>query len=121
MQSQLILKRNDITFFLFLDSLSQLPVDATFKFYKVGKASPSLEFNTIMRFSKNVHLSELKKLLINQHIKGIDLIKKFPTYDVTIHVKKKDKLYTAHTQFQWVEISQLLGEGYSLLGNKSTV
>lgn len=74
-----------------------------------------------MRFSKNVDLSELKKLLINQHIKGIDLIKKFPTYDVAIHVKKKDKLYTTHTQFQWVEISQLLGEGYSLLGNKSTV
>ena len=84
MQSQLILKRNDITFFLFLDSLSHLPVDATFKFYKVGKASPSLEFNTIMHFSKNVHLLELKKLLINQHIKGIDLNKKFPTYDMTI-------------------------------------
>jgi hypothetical protein len=74
---------------LFSDSLSHLTVDATFKFYKVGKASPSLEFNTIMRFSKDVHLSDLKKLLINQHIKGVDLIKKFPTYNMRIHVKKK--------------------------------
>ena len=74
MESQLILKGNDITFFLFLDLLSHLPVDATFKFYTVGQASPSMEFNTIMRFFKNVRRSELKKLLINQHIKGIALV-----------------------------------------------
>jgi len=66
-----------------------MTIDSTFKFYKVGKASPSLKFNTIMCFSKDVYLSELKKLRINQHIKGIDLIKKFPTYNMTIHVKKK--------------------------------
>ena len=28
--------------------------DAAFKFYKVGKASPSLEFTTIVRFKKDI-------------------------------------------------------------------
>lgn len=103
---------------MFLDSSAPLiTVDATFKFFKVGKSSPSLEFNTILRFSKELQLSELKKQLISQHIKGIDLVKKFPAYDVTIHVAKKEKMYTAHRQVQWLEISQLLGKGYALSGN----
>lgn len=60
--------------------------DAAFKFYKVGKASPSLEFTTIVRFKKDILLNELRSLLVKQHMVGIDLFKKFPAYDVHIHV-----------------------------------
>lgn len=96
-------------------------MDTTFKFFKVGKASPSLEFNTIIRLHKGVQLSELKKFLVNQHVKGIDLVKKFPAYDLTISVRRNDKMYTAHTQVQWAEISLLLEKGYSLAGNVPTI
>lgn len=92
-------------------------VETCFAFYKVGKASASLEFKTIIRMSRDVLLADLKKMLINQHIKGVDLVKRFPTYDVLIHAKKNGNVFTALTQLQWVEVSKLLTDGYFLLGN----
>ena len=92
--------------------------DAAFKFYKVGKASPSLEFTTIVRFKKDILLNELRSLLVKQHMVGIDLFKKFPAYDVHIHVHRKDKKYAAHTPQQWQEVRDLLARGFSLMGKK---
>ena len=93
---------------------SYFTCDGTFKFYKVGKASPSLEFTTILRLKREISLSDLRKDLIQQHMIGIELFKKLPAYEVYIHVKKKDKTYTAHTTQQWTEIRDLLTRGYSL-------
>lgn len=45
---------------------------------------------------------------------GIELFKKLTAYEVYIHVKSKDKIYTAHTTQQWTEIRDLLTRGYSL-------
>lgn len=92
--------------------------DAAFKFYKVGKASPSLEFTTIVRFKKDILLNELRSLLVKQHMVGIDLFKKFPAYDVHIHVHWKGKKYAAHTPQQWQEVRDLLARGFSLMGKK---
>lgn len=49
---------------------------------------------------------------------GIEVLKTFPSYDVYIHVKKEDKVYTAHTAQQWCEIRSLLMNGYSLTGKQ---
>ena len=49
---------------------------------------------------------------------GIELFKKFPAYDVYIHVSKREKTYTAHTAQQWAEIRDLLSRGYSLTGKQ---
>lgn len=92
--------------------------DAAFKFYKVGKASPSLEFTTIVRFKKDILLNELRSLLVKQHMVGIDLFKKFLAYDIHIHVHRKDKKYAAHTPQQWQEVRDLLARGFSLMGKK---
>ncbi|KAL9957638.1 hypothetical protein ACROYT_G034559 [Oculina patagonica] len=89
--------------------------DAAFKFFKVGKASPSLEFTTIVRLKKDILLSELRTLLVKQHMVGVDLFKKFPAYDVHIHVHRKDKKYAAHTPQQWQEVRDLLARGFSLM------
>ena len=47
-----------------------------------------------------------------------DLFKKFPAYDVHIHVHRKDKKYAAHTPQQWQEVRDLLARGFSLMGKK---
>lgn len=99
-----------------LEKSATLTCDARFKFYKVGKASPSLGFTTIIRLNKGISLSDLRKDLIQQHMIGIELFKKLPAYDVHIHVTKKDKTYTAHTVQQWSEVQDFLTQGYSLLG-----
>lgn len=96
----------------------KITCDAAFKFFKVGKASPSLELTTIVRLKKDILLSELRSLLVKQHMVGVDLFKKFPAYDVHIHVHRKDKKYAAHTPQQWQEVRDLLARGFSLMGKK---
>lgn len=95
---------------------SEISCDGTFKFFKVGKASPSLEFTTILRFNKDVLLHDLHTELIKQHVAGIEIFKKLPAYDIHIHVAKKDKQYSAHTPQQWQEICELLTRGFSMIG-----
>ena len=96
--------------------INSITCDGTFKFSKVGKASPSLEFTTILRLDKNVPLSDLHSDLVKQHLVGVDIFRKFPAYDVHIHVVKKDKRCSAHTPQQWQEIRELLTRGLSMIG-----
>ena len=85
----------------------------TFKFFKVGKAAPSLQFTKIVCIDKEKSLSDICETLIQQHIASFELFKKLQAYDVNIHVCRQDKLYSAHTPEQWVQIRDLLTCGYS--------
>ena len=65
-------------------------------------------------YSNCLSLVNLREYLVQQHMVGIELFKKFPGYDVSIHVTKKEKAYTAHTVQQWEQMRDLLRKGYSL-------
>lgn len=71
--------------------------DAAFKFFKVGKASPSLEFMTIVHLKKDILLSELCSLLVKQHMVGVDLFKKFPaTTFIFMSIEKTINMLPIH-------------------------
>ena len=67
-----------------------------------------MEFTTIVCVKKEMSLVDLHKDLVQQHMVGIELLKKFPAYDGYIHASKTEKTYTAHTAQQWAEIRDLL-------------
>lgn len=89
--------------------------DGSFKFFKVGKASPFLEFTTV------VSQVDFRKSLVRHHMVGIELFGKFPACDLYIHLQRKEKRYTAHTTQQWQDIHQLPTRGYSLIGESTQI
>lgn len=92
-------------------------VEAQFRFFKVGKNTPTKEFTTLMRSPQHLTLDALKKELLATQIGGLDVIRKMPAYDISVYVQTGEKRFAANTAEQWKVVgSLLLDPKGSLLG-----
>lgn len=92
-------------------------VEAQFRFFKVGKNTPTKELTTLLRSPQRLTPDALKKELLATQIGGLDVIPKMPVYDISVYVQKGEKKFAANTAEQWKVVgSLLLDPKGSLLG-----